>query len=200
MILVACGLLREARLIARPGIEVVAGGGDDERLERELDTAAGRASAIASIGLAGGLLAGLRPGDWIVDCADTAWRGRLLAALPTARSGPIVGSMHAVATAAGKRELHVASGACAVDMETHVAARVAARHGLAFASVRVVSDAADDDLPPAALVGMRPDGGIDLGAVLRSLARHPAQLPALLRTGRNAEKAFRALKKFALPA
>ncbi len=40
---------------------------------------------------------------------------------------------------------------------------------------------------------MAPDGGMALGAVLISLARHPAQLPALIRTGRNAGIAFRVL-------
>jgi hypothetical protein len=58
----------------------------------------------------------------------------------------------------------------------------------------VISDRAEDDLPPAALVGMRPDGGMALGAVLASLARAPRQLPALIRTGRQADQAFRGLK------
>ena len=38
-------------------------------------------------------------------------------------------------------------------------------------------------LPPAALVAMKPDGGIALGRVLGSLLRHPLQVPALIRTG-----------------
>jgi hypothetical protein len=78
-------------------------------------------------------------------------------------------------------------------MESHIAARVAARHGLPFAALRVISDAADTTLPPAALAGMRPDGGIAIGAVLASLVQNPAQLPALIRTARDAEKAFRTL-------
>ena len=40
---------------------------------------------------------------------------------------------------------------------------------------------------------MRSDGGIDLPAVLRSLLGAPWQLPALIRTGLDAETAFRAL-------
>jgi len=42
---------------------------------------------------------------------------------------------------------------------------------------------------------MKPDGGTALGAELASLARHPAQLPVLMRTGRDAEKGFRALRR-----
>ena len=39
----------------------------------------------------------------------------------------------------------------------------------------VVSDAAHRTLPPAALVGMRSDGNVDLPAVLRSLLSAPWQ-------------------------
>jgi len=42
-------------------------------------------------------------------------------------------------------------------------------------------------------VGMTPDGGMALGAVLWALAKRPRQLPALIRAGREAEVAFRAL-------
>lgn len=194
MILVATGLLREARIIARPGIEVIAGGSDAARLERELDTAAPGAVALVSMGLAGALVERLAPGDWVVDCADDRWRTGLRAAVPSARPGAVVGSAAAVATPEAKRALHLASGALAVDMESAVAARVAVRHGLRFAALRVISDGVDDALPPAAIAGMRSDGAIDLAAVLASLARHPGQLPALIRTGRLAETGFRALR------
>ena len=80
-------------------------------------------------------------------------------------------------------------------MESHIAARVAARHDLPFAVVRVISDGASEVLPPAALIGMRPDGGMALGAVLASLARHPTQLPALIRTGLHAGRAFTELRR-----
>jgi len=72
-------------------------------------------------------------------------------------------------------------------------ARVARRHRLPFAVVRVISDAAHRTLPPAARVGMKPDGRMDLPAVLSSLLVNPGQLPALIRTGLEAERAFRAL-------
>ena len=88
----------------------------------------------------------------------------------------------------------------AVDMESHVAARVARRHRLPFAAARVVSDPAHRTLPPAARVAMKPDGRVDLPAVMRSLLAHPAQLPALIRTGRDAERGFRVATPRAAPA
>ena len=107
--------------------------------------------------------------------------------------GDVLGSDAMVVDAAAKRALFEASGALAVDMESHIAARVAARRGLPFACARVISDGADRALPPAAQAGMRQDGGVDGLAVLRSLAADPRQLPALIRTAMEAETAFRAL-------
>jgi hypothetical protein len=118
-----------------------------------------------------------------------------LSALLPAHIGTIIGQDIPAATLQQKRHLYATTGALAVDMESHVAARVAARHDLPFAAIRVISDDAERTLPPAALVGMRPDGGMALGAVLSSLGRNPAQLPALIRTGLDAERAFRALRR-----
>ena len=194
-VLAATGLQREARILASPGVAVVAGGGDHARLEAELDRLAPGACGIISIGIAGALAPGLRPGDWVVadHGTDPEWAGRLAARLPGARLGAILGVDAMVAEAAGKAALHRDTGALAVDMESHVAARVARRHNLPFAAARAISDAADRSLPPAARVGMRPDGRMDLPAVLRALARDPRQLPALIRTGIEAERGFRAL-------
>ncbi|MGI4877543.1 MAG: phosphorylase [Janthinobacterium lividum] len=188
MILVATGLLREAKLIARDGVVVIAGGGDAARLERDLSALAGQAAAILSIGLAGALVGGLAPGDWVIE-------GKVAPFLvpPGARRGRVVGSERAVADTIAKRALYAATGAIAVDMESAVAARVARRHRLRFGALRVISDSLEHGLPPAALLGMRPDGAMDLPAVLRSLLRHPGQLGALIRTGWSAEHAFRAL-------
>lgn len=226
-LLVACGLKREAAIVARPGWTVVAGGGDAAWLEAELEGAAavGGVSALLSCGVAGALDPGLRAGDVVVgslhlghaghvraptaphampECVDERTPGHvrgddlekwLARHLPDACRGTVIGSDTIIASAAEKAALHAATGAVAVDMESHIAARVAARHGLPFAILRTISDSADQALPPAALVGMRPDGGLALGAVLASLARDPAQLPALIRTGRDAGAALRGLRR-----
>ena len=79
-----------------------------------------------------------------------------------------------------KRQLHKTTGACAVDMESHVMGRLAAAHGLAFAAARVIIDPAERAIPPAALLGMRPDGSANAWAVLRDLAVRPSQLMSLV--------------------
>jgi hopanoid-associated phosphorylase len=203
MILASTGLQRERRIVAGPDVEAIASGGDPARLEAALDGLAGTASGIISIGIAGALAPGLQVGQWVVADAvlvdgepmptDPAWTSRLAARLPEAARGLLLGANAMVAEATQKASLHRTTGAVAVDMESHIVARVARRHHLPFAAARVVSDAAHRTLPPAARIGMKSDGGMDLPAVLRSLLADPRQLPALIRTGLEAEQGFRAL-------
>jgi adenosylhomocysteine nucleosidase len=203
MILAATGLQRERRIVAGPDIEAIASGGDPVRLEAVLDGLAGSASGVISIGIAGALAVGLPVGQWVVADAvlvdgeslptDPAWTSRLAARLPEAARGVLLGVNAMVADATQKASLHSTTGAVAVDMESHIVARVARRHRLPFAAARVISDAAHHNLPPAVLVGMKSDGGMDLPAVLRSLLANPGQLPVLIRTGLEAERGFRAL-------
>ncbi len=190
-ILIATGMAKEARLMTAPGVVVIAGGGDGARLERDLEAGAAGARLIVSSGLAGGLAPGLVAGDVVLDGPE-ALLVPLRRALPHAQVGSVVGSDVALDSIAAKARAG-RNGALAVDMESHIARRVAARHGLPCLVLRVISDGADHALPPAALAGMRPDGGIAVGAVLASLLRNPGQLPALIRTARDAGTAFRAL-------
>ncbi len=202
-ILAVTGLRREARLLAGPGVDVVAGGGDHRRLETVLDARAPGAHGLISIGIAGALAPDLQPGQWVVaravlDRGDTVlvdpdWTGRLRMYLPGAVEGLFMGVDEPVADRAEKAALHCASKAIVVDMESHVAARVAAYHRLPFVAARVICDPAHRTLPPAARVGMRPDGRMDVMAVLRSLLAEPRQLPDLIRLAWEAECAFRAL-------
>ena len=202
-VLAVTGLRREARLLAGPGIEVVVGGGDHQRLEALIEERVADVAGIISMGIAGGLAPGLRTGQWVVANAaldhgnalptQAAWTQRLKAQLPDAVEGLFLGADAMIADAAEKAELHRTTEAISVDMESHVAARVAARHRLPFAAARVICDPAHRSLPPAARVGMRADGDIDVTAVLRSLVLAPGQVPDLIRAAFDAERAFKAL-------
>ena len=83
----------------------------------------------------------------------------------------------------------------AVDMESHIAAKIAALHNIPFAICRTVIDPADRDLPPAAVVGLRHDGTPDVLAISRSVMRQPNQVPALVRTTIDAWTACKALRR-----
>ena len=205
-ILAVTGLLAEARVAAGAAVITVSGGGDVARLALLLQAALSRGvQGVISFGIAGGLKPGLRPGTVVVGRAvndgtvrreaDSRWIARLTRALPHAHVADLAGVNAAVCGIDDKAELHRATGASAADMETHVAARLAALHGVPFAAVRVVADPAERVLPSAAVVGMGPDGTADIGAVLRSLGRRPSQLPGLIRTALDARAAFAALAR-----
>ena len=207
-VLAVAGLALEARLAGGPGIRALAGGGDAAALasaiEREV---AGGARALISFGIAGALAPSLAPGTLVVAggvCAadaapglatDARWSAALLRLIPDAVLGDLYGSDMILADARHKAGLHARSGAVAVDMESHVAARIAAAHGLPFAVLRAVADPSDRNLPPAALVGMRSEGGVDIAAVLLSLASSPGQIGALLRIALDARAALSALAR-----
>ena len=202
-ILAVCGLKREAEIAGGPGVVAVAGGGDAQSLTAKLDALHGDISGVISVGLAGALSPHLKVGEIVIADrihsgneifrCDNSWRVALAAKLSGAHQGPLEGSAIILEDAAAKAALYDISGALAVDMESQVAARFAAARNLKLAALRVISDDASHRLPPAAQVAMTPDGGIALGRVLWSLVKNPLQIPALIRTGVTANKAFAAL-------
>ena len=203
-ILSVSGLAREAAIAAGPGIRTLAAGG--QHLPALIETAiAEGAAGILSFGIAGGLDPTLPPGMAILAtavvaggehwAADAAWRDRLRARLPGAILGDLAGVDRPAMSRADKYALASATGALAVDMESHIAARLAAAHGLPFAALRVICDPAGRAIPPAAVAGMREDGGTDLGAILGALLRSPGQLPAMMRLAGDARIAFGVLAR-----
>lgn len=202
-VLTVSGLAREARIAAGEGVRPIAAGG--ARLVRLIEAAIGEgARGILSFGIAGGLDPRLHPGDVVLATAitagverwpvDAAWRARLAARLSDSHAGHLAGADAPVLSPAAKQAL-AAGGALAVDMESHIAARLAAAHDLPFAALRVVCDPAERAIPPAAIAGMREDGGTDLGAILRALLAAPGQLPAMIRLAGDARAAFAALER-----
>ncbi|HEY5347163.1 MAG TPA: hypothetical protein VIJ72_03145 [Rhizomicrobium sp.] len=199
-ILAVTGLAREAKIVGIEDVIAVAGGGDAKSLAEKLGALHGDIKGVISIGIAGALSPLLRVGDAVIADQIVAekenwrchegWRIVLAARLLQAHCGPLAGSDTILADAEAKSALHNQTGALAVDMESHVAARFAAARGLPLAVLRIISDDAAHVLPPAALVAMKPDGGIALGRVLLSLVKNPLQVPALIRTARASNKAF----------
>lgn len=201
-LVIVCGLAAEAKIAAAPDVDVIAIAGRADRLHSELATLS-KPDAILSFGIAGGLAPDLGAGDIRIANAIMAPDGRRLEADPAWSAQLAVtlgcplttfaGADAPVAATSDKRALHAATGADLVDMESHHAAAWAADKCVSFAAVRVITDSAERQLPQAAAVGMRPDGKVDLAAILVSLAKNPAQLPALIRTGLDARAAFAAL-------
>jgi len=199
-ILAVTGLKREAEIVGIAHVVAVAGGGDAGGLAEKLAALHGDIKGVISIGLGGGLSPHLKVGEVVIGervlagsdlwRCDNEWRVRLASRLPSAHQGPVVASDVIIDSAEAKAALYDQGGALVVDMESQIAARFAADRHLPLAVLRVISDDARHVLPPAALVAMKPDGGIALGRVLKSLLRHPLQVPGLIRTARGSKKAF----------
>jgi adenosylhomocysteine nucleosidase len=207
-VIVVTGTRQEAATLRSPALVVIAGGGDAASLRAKLEAAVAGAvegaAGIISFGMAGALADGLAIGDWVVgdrltgeverDC-DPAWCDALLASLPRARAGTVYADGRMIDTVAEKRVLAARHHALAVDMESHVAAAIAGANGLPFAVARCISDGPDHALPHAITVAMRPGGGLDLQAMLRSLATRPGQAADIARTTAGFAKAMRELKR-----
>jgi adenosylhomocysteine nucleosidase len=129
-------------------------------------------------GYAGALDPSLRVGDVVLDDCPPMWRKGF-----DGREGKICSSPHIITTGRQKAELFSETGALAVDMESNTVRTWAAAAGLAFVSIRAISDAADQDLNPAILRFIDEYGGIKPFALAGGLLRKPMMLPQLLRLG-----------------
>jgi adenosylhomocysteine nucleosidase len=196
-------LLLEARIAIGPGVSVICG--HASQLVSSLEAAINRGAAgIISFGVAGGLLPHLSPGDWVIGSGvrvgdehyptDWRWSRRLLEAIPGSVHAEVAGADAPVAFCSDKTRLHALTGAIVADMESHVAARIAALHNIPFAVCRTVIDALDRDLPPAAVIGLRHNGTPDVPAIWRSVMHQPNQIPALVHTALDAWTARKALR------
>jgi hopanoid-associated phosphorylase len=200
-VIAATGLAAEGRIARRcNGVTAIAGGGDEARLAALLEKAISeRTRGIISFGICGGLRPDLKPGTCIVGTAvlfdgsphkaDAAWTKQIAACLLQAELGLVAGSRTVVADPREKRALFDATGAIAADMESHVVARIAQKHGLPFAILRAVADPAHQRIPPAAVQGLKPDGRTDIQGVLKSLSSEPGQMTELMRVAANAWRA-----------
>src|ERR1700752_172102 len=146
-VIAVTGLSFEARIAAGDGVTVVCGG-DRQGLLASLSEAAARGcSGIISFGTAGGLGLEATVGRWVVATGvvanrkrfqtDVLWSQKLRQKLSHTFQGDIAGVDTPVADPLSKRMLRERTGAAAVDMESHIAADVAAAWDLPFAACRV---------------------------------------------------------------
>jgi adenosylhomocysteine nucleosidase len=208
-VLIVTGLVQEARIAAGPGMIVICSSSDPRQLRALLATLdPSTFRGVISFGVAGGLDPSLKPGDVVVATEVLTGDARFLAAsalneqmiasaaLKRRRivKGGLAGVEQVVAARASKAALRSVTGAAAVDMESHIAAAYAAKAGVPFAAIRVISDPAHRALPELAKTAVKPNGEIDLRKVLRGVARNPRTLRALVWTGIDFNRALRSLR------
>jgi len=86
-----------------------------------------------------------------------------------------------VTTATEKRSLRQQTGADAVEMESEVIRAICGKRNIASATVRVISDAADEDLPLDFNHLMDADQNLKYGKLTALLLKSPGKIGALLK-------------------
>lgn len=213
MIGIVTGLVAEARCLHQGQNRFICTGGNSTKARSGAERLVTQdVCALCSFGLAGGLHPGLPSGTLLLPKAiilpdgsqietDSIWRERLTYLARAADLDPlpttVVGSDDLVPTPAAKAALHRASGAAAVDMESHAVGEVAKASRLPFVVVRVIADTHDEAIPEAARQGLGAEGQIRPLAVLMELMRRPHQTGSLIRLGRESGRALGALRRVA---
>ncbi len=169
------------------------------------------ASALLSWGTAGALAPELLPGSLVLPRVITAssgdlfhvdseWRARAIGCLQgrlAISDDPIVESQTVVTGIADKAQLFARAGAAAVDMESGVVARAAARAGVPFLAIRAIADAANTGIPADVLNMFGAHGEWRFSAVVPAVLRRPSVVADCLRLWRDVRAAYGSLRQVA---
>jgi len=163
----------------KPGVEILVTGvgRKNARSAIEKSLAERKPARVLTCGLAGGLADDLKIGDIRIETEDAALREKLAAA--GAKPAKFFCAERVAVTAEEKRLLRGATGAEVVEMESAEIQAVCREQQIPCATVRVVSDLVNEDLPLDfnALAG--PDMSLDYGKLAWALAKSPGKIGAL---------------------
>ena len=133
---------------------------------------------LLTCGFAGGLKAELKGGDVIFETSNEAIRAKLAAA--GAQPAKIICMDKIASTAAEKKKLRDETSADAAEMESGAIQIVCRERGVPCATVRVISDAANEDLPLDFNEFLTPEKKVDMSKLMLTVAKKPWKMGALM--------------------
>ncbi len=194
-VLVCFAVKEEARAFRklageRSHVQVLLVGMGKRNAERAIRAALANAQPqlVLSCGFAGGLRPDLAKGLVVFAAApETGLEPALLAA--GARPARFHCADEVAATAEQKRALRDSTGADAVEMESQVICAACRENGIPSATVRVILDTANEDLPLDFNRLMTANQKMNYGKLALALMKSPGKVGALLRLQKEAETA-----------
>jgi adenosylhomocysteine nucleosidase len=149
-------------------------------------------SLVLTCGLAGGLAPELKLGNVVFDAERNSDLWRTLASVgATPARIHCAGSV--ATTTSQKSVLRAQTGADAVEMESGCIREMCALKKIPAATVRVILDAADEELPLDFNQVMTPSQNLDPLKLAGFLARNPGKIPALMKLQKQTHLAAKKL-------
>ena len=155
----------------------------------------GQISEVLTCGFAGGLHPNLQHGDVLWDADENF---SLLPALKLSKSGSgqFLCAARIAVTAVEKARLRRETGADAVEMESGEIRALCRRHGIPSATIRVISDTADEDLPLDFNSLADAQQRMDYFKLARALLLNPGAIPRLMRFRNQITASAKSLGQF----
>jgi adenosylhomocysteine nucleosidase len=179
----------------RPGVEILITGIGSKNAVAALGQALGAQppEQVLSCGFAGALDPRLDIGAVVFRADERELGERLVRA--GAKAAAFHCADHIATTAAEKQRLRKETGADAVEMESEVIHSLCRERRIPCATVRSISDRADEDLPLDFNALARPDLSLDFGKLALAIAKSPGRIGGLLKLRRQSRVAARSLAR-----
>jgi nucleoside phosphorylase len=150
-------------------------------------------SLVLTCGFAGGLNPEFATGSVLFATGDAGLGDKLIAA--GAEPAEFFCAARIITTATEKQELRRGNGADAVEMESEAIHSVCRERGIPCATVRVISDSANEDLPLDFNRLSKPDLSLHYGKLALAVAKSPGKIGALLQLQKQTRFAAERLAK-----
>jgi adenosylhomocysteine nucleosidase len=185
-VLVCFALKEEAnafrKIVAhQPGVTILVTGIGAQNAEKTVRDflADNKPARVLTCGFAGALISELSIGEVVFETDNAPLREKLIAA--GARAVKFHCADRVATTAREKQELRRRTNADAVEMESGAIGGICRERQLPCATVRVISDTADEDLPLDFNQLSKPDRSLDYGKLAWVVAKSPGKIGALRR-------------------